>query len=152
LLRARKLTATSRDDVELTAAGVLHGRGHLDNLQYSSLGLVTRLLQTIARSFGRGMSPAGVWAAILGALVKTTPGFEPIIGDFGARRRLERICRRLDGSRDLVIELASEGPLPPICLRAAEHRLTPRDLVQLELLRKGLDGVTTLRSGADEAS
>jgi hypothetical protein len=49
----------------------------------------------------------------------------------------------------LVLELAAEGSLPPICLRALERRLTPRDLVQLELLRKSLDGVTTLRSGAD---
>jgi hypothetical protein len=152
LLRARKLAATGRKNVELTPAGVLYGHNHLDNLQYSSLGLVTHLLQTIARSFGRGMSPAGVWAAILGALVKTTPGFEPIIGDFGARHRLERIWRHLDGSRDLVLELASEGPLPPICLRALERRLTPRDHVQLELLRKGLDGVTASRSGAEEAS
>jgi hypothetical protein len=31
--------------------------------------------------------------------------------------------------------------LPPICVRAAERRLTPRDLVLLELLRKGLDGI-----------
>ena len=113
---------------------------------------MTGLLQRIARSFGRGVSPAGIWNAILGALVKTTPGFAPIIGDFGARRRLEQICRRLDGSRDLVLELAAEGPLPPICLRALERRLTPRDLVQLELLRRGLDGVTAPRSRADEAS
>jgi hypothetical protein len=91
------------------------------------------------------VSPAGIWNAILGALIKTTPGFEPIIGDHGARRQLERICKRLDGSRDLVIELASEGPLPPICLRALERRLTPRDLVQLELLRKGLDGISSPR-------
>jgi hypothetical protein len=152
LLRARKLAATSRDDVELTPAGILHGHGHLDRYEYDTLGRVTGLLQRIARSFGRGMSPAGIWNAVLGALIRTTPGFEPIIGDHGARRQLERICRRLDGSKDLVIELASEGPLPPICLRALERRLTPRDLVQLELLRKGLDGVTAPRSWADEAS
>jgi hypothetical protein len=55
-------------------------------------------------------------------------------------------CRgeRLAGSRDLVLELAAEGPLPPICVHTAEHRLTPRDLVQLELLRKDL---TASRSG-----
>jgi hypothetical protein len=152
LLRARKLAATGREDVELTAAGVLYGHGHLDNLEYSALGYVTQLLQRIARSFGRGVSPAGIWNAILGALIKTTPGFEPIIGDHGARRQLERICRRLDGSRDLVLALAAEGPLPPICLRALEQRLTPRDLVQLELLRRGLDGVTAPRSRVDEAS
>jgi hypothetical protein len=72
-LRAKKVRVTSRDDVEITPAGVLYGRGHLDNAQYSTLGYITELLQTIARSFGRGMSPAGVWSAILGALTRTTP-------------------------------------------------------------------------------
>jgi hypothetical protein len=46
---------------------------------------------------------------------------------------LERTLRRLDGSRDLFVELTAEGTLPPICIRAVERRLTPRDLVQLEL-------------------
>jgi hypothetical protein len=32
--------------------------------------------------------------------------------------------------------------VPPLSARTAEHRLTPRDLVQLELLRKGLDGIS----------
>jgi hypothetical protein len=31
-------------------------------------------------------------------------------------------------------------------MRTVEHRLAPRDLVQLELMRKGLDGVTASRS------
>jgi hypothetical protein len=146
-LRAKKRVVTSREDVEMTAAGILYGRGHLDNAQYSALGWVTRLLQRIARTFGRNASPAGLWNAILGALTKTTPGFEEIIGDQDARRALERTIRRLDGSRDLVLELAAEGALPPICVRAAEHRLTPRDLVQLELLRRGLDGITAPRWG-----
>jgi len=35
--------------------------------------------------------------------------------------------------------------LSAICIRAAEHRLTPRDTVQLELLRKGLDGISPAR-------
>jgi hypothetical protein len=87
------------------------------------------------------VSPAGIWNAILGALIKTTPGIEPMVGDQGGRRTLEHVLRRLDGSRDLVLELAEEGRMPPICVRAAEHRLTPRDLVRLELLRKGLDGI-----------
>jgi hypothetical protein len=150
LLRAKKLATTTRDDVEMTPAGVLYGHGHLDNLQYSSLGAVTRLLQTIARSFGRGMSPAGVWAALIAAASRTTSGVPAVIGDFGARRQLERICRQLDGSRDLVLELAAEGPLPPVCFRVLERRLTPRDLVQLDLLRQGLDGITVPRSRADE--
>ena len=141
-LRARKLALTMREDVEMTGAGVLYGHGHLDNAQYSALGWVTALLRRISRSCGHGISPAGIWNAILGALVRTTPGIEPIVGDQGARRALEHVLRRLDGSRDFVLELAEEGPMPPICVRAAEHRLTPRDAVQLELLRKGLDGIS----------
>ena len=146
-LRARKLALTTREDVELTAAGVLYGHGHLDNAQYSALGWVTALLRRIARSFGRGVSPAGIWNAILGALIKTTPGIEPIVGDQGARRALEHILRRLDGSKDLVIALAAGDALPPICIRAAGHRLTPRDLVQIELLCRDLNGISPPGAG-----
>jgi len=99
----------------MTPAGVLYGHGHLDNMQYSARGWVTELLQQIARSFGHSANPAGLWFAILGALTKTTPGIEKIVGDQGSRRVLEQVCRRLDGSRDLVLELAAEGALPPIC-------------------------------------
>jgi hypothetical protein len=145
-LRARKRIIAGREDVELTGPGILFGHGHLDNAQYSALGYVTQILQTVARSFGRGASPAGLWSAILGALTRTTPGIEPVVGDQGSRARLESILRRLDGSKALVLDLAGEGALPPICIRAAERRLTPRDLVQLELLRRGLDGIAPPRS------
>jgi hypothetical protein len=152
LLRDKKRALTGRLDVERTPAGILYGHGYLSNSQYFALGWVTQLLQMIARSFGRGASPAGLWSAILGALTKTIPGIEPVIGDLGGRMQLQRILARLDGSRDLVLELAAEDALPPICLRAAERRLTPRDLIQLELLRKGLDGITVPRGwGFDEA-
>jgi hypothetical protein len=136
----------------MTAAGVLYGHGHLDNAQYTKLGSITQLLQRIARSFGRGASPAGVWAAIVAAASRTAPGMPDVVGDFGARRALERTLQRLDGTRELVLALAQEGPLPPVCVRAAERRLTPRDEVQLELLRKGLDSITPPRSGQHEAS
>jgi hypothetical protein len=127
----------------MSATGILFGHQLLDRYQYDTLGYVTLLLRRIARSFGRDASPSGVWAAIVAAASRTPPGAPVIIGDYGARDTLARICRRLDGSRDLVLELAEEGgPLPPICVRAAEHRLTPRDLVQLELLRQGLDGIS----------
>jgi hypothetical protein len=141
-LRARKLRLTGRDDVEMTAAGILYGRGHLDNAQCSALAWLTLLLRQVADAMGRSVPPSAVWAAITGALTRTAPGIEPIIGDLGGRAQLQRVLARLDGSRDLMLELAAEGPLPPICVRAVEHRLTPRDLVQLELLRRGLDGIS----------
>jgi len=144
-LRARKLALTLRDDTEMSGPGILFGHQLLDRYQYDTLGYVTLLLRRIARSFGRDASPSGVWAAIVAAASRTPPGAPVIIGDYGARDTLARICRRLDGSRDLVLELAAEGPMPPICVRAVEHRLTPRDLVQLELLRKGLDGISSPR-------
>ena len=140
-LRARKLALTMREDVELTGPGILFGHELLDRYQYDTLGYVTLLLRRIARSFGREASPAGIWVALLAAASRTPPGAPNLISDYGARDTLARICRRLDGSRDLVLELAEEGQMPPICVRAVEHRLTPRDLVQLELLRRGLDGV-----------
>jgi hypothetical protein len=150
-LLAKKRRVTGREDVEMTPAGVLFGYGFLDRYQYDALGWITKLLQWIARSFGRGSSPAGVWAAIVAAASRTAPGMPDTVGDFGSRRALERTLQRLDGSRELVLELATETVLPPVCVRAAERRLTPRDLVQLELLRRGLDGITPSRGwGADE--
>jgi len=89
-----------------------------------------------------------VWAAIVAAASRTSPGAPAIIGDYGARGTLARICRQLDGSRDLVLELGEERRLPDIVMRAAEHRLTPYDLTQLELLRKGLDGISPPRAWA----
>src|SRR4051794_34681843 len=97
-LRAKKLRTTSRDDIELTAAGVLFGRGLIDRYQYDTLGQISRLLQQISRSFGRDASPAGLWAALLAAGSRTPPGALAIVGDQGARRALERTLRRLDGS------------------------------------------------------
>jgi hypothetical protein len=144
-LRTWKLAVTGREDVEMTGPGILFGHELLDRYQYDKLASVTALLRRIARCFGRDASPAGVWAAIIAAASRPPPGAPVIIGDYGARDTLARICRRLDGSRELVLELAEEGPPPPICVRAAGHRLTPRDLIQLELLRRGLDGISPPR-------
>jgi hypothetical protein len=69
--------ATSREDIEMTPAGVLYGFGHIDNAQYSALGWVTQLLRWIGRSFGRDASPSGVWAALLAAASRTPPGDYP---------------------------------------------------------------------------
>jgi hypothetical protein len=151
LLRAKKRLATGREDVEMTPCGILYGHGHIDRQQYDKLGWITMLLRRIARSCGRSASPQGLWSAILGALTRTTPGIAPIAGDQGARARLERILRRLDGSAGFILELAAEGPPPAICLRAAQRRWTPRDYVQLELLRKGLDGISSPRGRIAEA-
>jgi hypothetical protein len=82
-----------------------------------------------------------VWTAIVAAASRTPPGALAIIGDYGARDTLARICRRLDGSRALALELAGEGPMPPICVRAAEHRLTHEDECALTRLRAGLDRI-----------
>ena len=102
---------------------------------------------------GRGVTVNGLWQAIVAAGSKTTGYALPLTGDLGARRQLDRICRGLAGSRELVLALAQERPLPAICIRASEQRLTPRDSVQLELLRKGLDGITPSRGwGDDEVS
>jgi len=141
-LRRKKRALTSREDVELSGPGVLFGHQLIDRHQYDVLGCVTVLLRRIARACGRTTSPAGLWSALLAAASRTAPSGEPVIGDHGARRALERICRQLDGSRALVVQLADEHQLPPVCLRAVEGRLTPRDEVQLELLRRGLDGLS----------
>jgi hypothetical protein len=68
------------------------------------------------------------------------------VGDGGysladqARRRSQKMCRRLDGSSDLVISLA-EGKVPEIVLHVLERSLTAADAESLERLRQGLDDI-----------
>jgi hypothetical protein len=57
-----------------------------------------------------------------------------------ARRRLQRICRGLDGSRDLVIALA-EGKVPEIVVHVIDRALTEADAELLGRLRRGLDDI-----------
>jgi hypothetical protein len=145
-LRTRKHAVTGRTDLEINGAAVLYGHDHLDRAQYDTLGRVTELLQRITRAWGgRDGNVSGLWEAITGALTST--GFAPNpVGDGGysladgARRRLEHACRRLDGSRALVIALA-EGRIPEIVVHVIERRLTTADAVTLERLRRGLDDV-----------
>jgi hypothetical protein len=146
LLRARKRAVTGREDLEINGAAALFGHNHLDRAQYDTLGRVTELLQRTARAWGgRDGNVTGLWEAITGALTST--GFAPnpvgaggwSLAD-GARRRLEQACRRLDGSKGLVIELA-EGRIPEIVLHVLERRLTVADAVALERLRQGLDDI-----------
>jgi hypothetical protein len=148
-LRARKRAATTREDCEVTPGAVLYGRGHLDNLQYDKLGVVTALLRHVQGAMGKGsLSVAGIWTALTDRS-HTRRTALPLIGDGGARRQLARVCRQLDGCRSLVIALAEERSVPPIVLRAIAQRLTERDFVTLETLRKGLDAIT-LRSQEPE--
>jgi hypothetical protein len=146
ILRARKRMVTGREDLEITGAAVLFGHDLIDRTQYDTLGVVTEMLQRLARAWGgRDNSLHGLWSAILAAA--SSPGFVPApVGDGksspadSARRRLERLCRKLDGSRDLVITLA-EGRTPDIVVRVLDRSLTVADAVALERLRQSLDDI-----------
>jgi hypothetical protein len=144
LLRAKKRAATSREDVELTPAGILFGHGYLDAQQYDVLSTVTLWLQRLARGWAGLGGVTGLWYSILGAAVPI--GFvqpqNPIASGLAdsARRQLHQALRRLDGSRSLVVALA-EGALPDVVVRVLEGRLTPADVATLERLRQGLDRV-----------
>jgi hypothetical protein len=147
LLRARKRAATGREDLEINSAAVLFGHDHLDRAQYDTLGRITELLQRATRAWGgRDGNVTGLWEAITGALTSTGFVPNPPVGEGGwsladgARRRLEQVCRRLDGSRALVIELA-EGRIPEIVVHVIERRLTVADAAALERLRQGLDDI-----------
>jgi hypothetical protein len=87
------------------------------------------------------MSVNGLWLAIIAMGSRSPAHTLPLLGDYGARRQLDWLCRRLDGSRDLILELAAESAFSPICVRVVEHRLSAHDLVRLKLLRKALDEI-----------
>ena len=111
-LREKKRAATSREDVEMTPAGVLYGFGHIDNVQYSALGWITHLLRRIACSFGRDASPSGVWAALLAAASRTPPGALPIIGDYGAHLAIALTMAHLDGNGNFTSTFVVNEPTP----------------------------------------
>ena len=147
-LRRKKRRATGREDLELTGAAVLFGHGLLDELQHDMLAQVTLWLQCLARSLGpHSFGVDGLWTAIAGAGIGTTSVTTPVaVGEGAAHARyvLDKMLRRLDGSRDLVVELA-EGRVPDIVVRVIEHRLTPADNVVLDQLRAGLDRLSGRR-------
>jgi hypothetical protein len=138
---ARKRRLTLRADLELNGAAILYGHEHLDRQQFDTLGMITGLLQRLARGWAGTGGVTGLWYAIIGAAVHT--GVRPPnatasgLAD-GARRQLERARRQLDGSRDLVIQLA-EDRVPPLVLHVLDGAITPADAVALEGLRQGLD-------------
>jgi hypothetical protein len=147
-LRRRKMQATTRPDLEVNGAAVLFGHEHLDRAQYDTLGMVTELLQRVARGWGALGGVTGLWYAILSAAVPT--GFarpENAIASGladSARRRLVRLCRELDGSRALVLDLA-EGRVPPVVFHVLERRLDHDDVEALDRLRTGLDHIAARR-------
>ena len=150
-LRRRKRRVTGREDLELTGAAVLFGHDLLDRQQFDTLGLITGLLQRLAVGWGGTGGVSGLWLSITGALVRT--GYTPVPGTDGgfapavrARRQLVRALRQLDGSRDLVIDLA-EGRAPPVVLHVLERRLLRQDEAELDRLRAGLDGIAGRRQG-----
>jgi hypothetical protein len=154
-LRARKRRiAAGREDLEITGASVLFAHGHVDRSQFDTLGTITEMLQRMARGWGGLGGVTGLWFAITGAAAPTgfvrreNEGLSGLADQ--ARRRLQRVCSRLDGSRALIIELA-EGRVPPIVLRVLDHTLTADDAVTLERLRRGLDDIGDGRRGRPES-
>ena len=129
---------------------MLLGHQLIDAQQYSALTLVTLWLQRIARAWGgKDGSCAGLWMALLGASTATGNPVIPVpLGADKARYQLTRALRRLDGSRDLVIELA-EGRCPPLITHVLEGRITGADECALDLLRTGLDAIGGRRSVRD---
>jgi hypothetical protein len=84
-------------------------------------------------------SVGGLWSAIVAAATRmgSTTAVVPGGGD-AARFRLARPLSRLDGSRDLVVQLA-EWQAPPLVLHVLDGRVTDADREELERLRNGLD-------------
>jgi hypothetical protein len=84
-------------------------------------------------------SVGGLWLAVvaaathMGSTTAVVPG-----GADAARFRLARPLSGLDGSRDLVVQLA-EGQSPPLVLRVLDGRVIDADREELERLRNGLD-------------
>ena len=83
-------------------------------------------------------SVGGLWSAIvaatrMGSTTAVVPG-----GADAARFRLARPLSRLDGSRDLVVQLA-DGQVPPLVLRVIDGWVTDAAREELERLRDGLD-------------
>jgi hypothetical protein len=130
--------------LELNAASVLFGHNLIDRTQYDTLAEITHGLETLARAWGGLGGVTGLWYSITGAAVPT--GFarreDARLAGFadGARRRLQRICRQLDGSRELVLGLA-EGKVLELVVHVLDRSLTTEDAAALERLRASLDDI-----------
>ena len=139
-LRRKKRLATGREDLEIDGAAVLFAHGHLDRAEYDAIGLITGWLRLSTRAWGgRDGSCGGLWDAILGAATGAS-GARIVVVPRGAERAWRRfagLLQRLNGSCDLVLDLA-EGRIPPLCLRALEGGFTIDDRAQLAGLRSAL--------------
>jgi hypothetical protein len=151
-LRGRKLRATTRPDVEISAVGVLFGRGLIDAEQYDTLGTIVMWLERLARAWAGLGGVTGLWYSIIGAATPA-PGYVRLTNDAasgladGARRQLVKALQRLDGSRALIVALC-EGQVPPLVLHVLEGRITPADQVELVRLCAGLDHLAGRRPAA----
>jgi hypothetical protein len=142
-LRRRKRQATTREDLEVSPIAVLFGRGLIDATQYDTLGQVADWLRRLARNLGpKSDAVAGLWAALTGAAISAQGNVPVAVGPAAdhSRYMLRRMLRRLDGSRELVLQLAESRPAP-LVIRALEGRITRADEIALDRLRHDLDRV-----------
>jgi hypothetical protein len=139
LLRRKRRVGKGRTDLPLDGAAVLLAHDHIDREQFDRLGQVTGWLALVARAWGvKDGSVAGSWTAILATLSRGGTVVTVPAGADAVRFRLARALGRLNGSRDLVVELA-EGRVPPVVLHVLEGALTAGDYAELARLRDGLD-------------
>ena len=141
LLARRRRVARGRTDLEINAASVLFGHDLINRAQFDRLGEVTRWLRTMARAWGgHDGSVGGLWSAILAVFSARRSTDVTPAGVDGTRLRLARALGRLDGSRELVVQLA-EGRIPPLVVHVLDDRLTSSDRNAIERLRFGLDRI-----------
>jgi hypothetical protein len=146
-LRRRKVALTGRADLELSALGILRGLDLIDAVQHETLTLIASWLRTQAMSWGLGTgSVSGLWRSILAALSSGSFAPNPT-ADSGAgpgdtaRRRLAQLRDRLNGSFELVVQLAEGATVPEIVQRIIARKMTTADAITLEQLRIAIDAL-----------
>jgi hypothetical protein len=146
-LRRKKRRATTREDLEVTPIAALFGHGLLDATQQNTLAQIADWMRQLARNLGpKPEAVAGFWGALTGAAISAQGSVPASVGpgaDY-ARYVLRRMLRRLDGSRELVLQLAANRPVP-LVMRAIENRLGRANEIALDLLRRDLDRVARRR-------
>jgi hypothetical protein len=143
LLRQKKLQLFGRDDIEMTGSGTLLARGLIDRYQFDYLGLLTFWLARLARNLGpKPVAVGTLWQVLVNGMISPTLTIPVSVGDDAnkALTRLDRMIRQLDGSRELVLQLA-EGRTPPLIAHVLEGRITGADERALDRLRQGLDAI-----------